>query len=804
METFFHDLRYGLRSLIKQPFFTVIALVTLALGIGANSAIFSVVNAVVLRPLPYPDADRLVKLSQMKRNDPGDSGSVSYPNFKDWRAQAESFEQMTAIQSNDYTLKVGDVAERVFGMGVSADFFPMLKVTPVLGRVFDSEEEKPGNQITLISHALWQSRFGSDPNIIGQTVSIDAKPYAIIGVMPSGFDFPPQEEQAELWLPISLSEDFLNERGASFLTVAGRLKEGISIEQAQSEMNAIAGRLAEQYPEPNEGKGIRVSSLHEEVIGDIRLALWVLLGAVAFVLAIACANVANLLLARASARQKEIAIRSALGASRFRIIRQLMTESLLLALTGGGLGLVLALWGIDLLVALSPEDIPRLQEISLDGRVTVFTLVVSLVTGLIFGLAPALQVSKLDLNETLKEGARGASSSLRRNRARSLFVVAQVAFALVLLICAALMLRSFQRLQNVDPGFKADDVLTMDIMLPDSKYTEPEQWSGFYDRLLERVTTLPGVESAGAITTLPLGGSNITMGFEVEGRPPASRADSDSANYRAISHDYFRAVGIPVLRGRAFNERDDDKAPKVIIINETFARLYFPGEDPTGKRIKADYNEIVAEVVGVVGDVKHKKLQADSEAEMYLPYQQTPWWFMSLAVRTRSDSSGIAAGVKNSVASIDKDIPVYNVKMMREYLKKTVSQPRFNMLLLGLFAAVATLLAAVGIYGVISYSVTERTREIGIRQAMGATRGDVLSLIFRQTALLTATGIAVGLGAAFAFAQLMKSLLYEVSPTDPVSFALIPIFLAGVALGASFIPARRATRVDPMVALRYE
>ncbi len=804
METFFQDLRYGLRSLIKQPFFTVIAIITLALGVGANSAIFSVVNAVVLRPLPYPEPDRLVKLTRVKLTDPGFMGSVSYLDFKDWKAQGESFEQMTAIQSGDYTIKIADSAERVQGMGVSSDFFTMLGVAPALGRVFNAEEEKPGNQIALISHALWQSRFGFDPNIIGQAVSIDAKLYTIIGVMPADFDFALQEEQAEVWLPISLSENFLKERGAHFLTVTGRLKKGVSLEQAQMEMDAIAGRLAEQYPDSNAGEGVRVSSLHEEIVGDVRLMLMVLLAAVGLVLAVACANVANLMLARASARQKEIAIRSALGASRFRIIRQLMTESLLLAIIGGGLGLLMAMWGLDILIALSPENIPRLDEIALDSRVTIFTLLVSIVTGLIFGLAPALQVSKLDLNETLKEGTRGASGSLRRNRARSLFVIAEVALALVLLIIASLMLRSFQRLQRVDPGFKADDVLTMNVILPDSKYTEPDEWSGFYDRLLDQVRTLPGVDSAGAITMLPLSGSNMGMSFEVEGRPPASPADEYSANYRAVSHDYFHTLGISVIRGRAFNERDNDKSPQVIMINESFARIYFYGGDPIGKRIKIGYNDINAEVVGVVGDVKHKSLQADSGAEMYTPYSQTPWWFMSLAIRTRSNSSDIVAGVKASLATLDRDVPVYDVKMMQEYLKKTVSQPRFNMLLMAIFAAVATLLAAVGIYGVISYSVTERTREIGIRQAMGATRGDVLSLIFRQTALLTATGIAVGLGTAFAFAQLMKSLLYEVSPTDPVSFALIPIFLAGVALGASFIPARRATRVDPMVALRYE
>ncbi len=804
METFFQDLRYGLRSLIKQPFFTVIALVTLALGVGANSAIFSVVNAVILRPLPYPESDRLMKMSQVKLSDPEKGGSVSYLNFKDWKAQGESFEHMAAIQSGDFTTKIGDVAERVQGMGVSSDFFPMLVVTPVLGRVFDAGEDRPGNQIALISHSLWQSRFGSDPNITEQTISIDAKPYTIIGVMPEGFNFSLREERAELWLPISFSESWLNQRGANFLTILGRLKKGVSLEQAQSEMNAVAGRLADQYPDANAGEGVRVSYLYEEIVGDIRLMLIVLLAAVGLVLLLACANVANLLLARASARQKEIAIRSALGASRLRIIRQLMTESFLLALIGGGLGLLLAMWGLDVLISLSPEDIPRLGEIALDSRVTVFTLLVSVVTGLIFGLAPALQVSKLDLNETLKEGSRGASSGLRRNRARSLFVVAQVSIALVLLISASLMLRSFYRLQQVDPGFRPDDVLTMGIMLPDSKYKEPEEWRGFYDRLLEQIRTLPGVESAGAISTLPLAGSNMSMSFEVEGRPPASPADEVSANYRAVSHDYFKALGISTLRGRAFNERDNDKSPKVIIVNESFARIHFPGEDPTARRIKIGYNDTVAEIVGVVGDVKHKSLEADSGAEMYLPYQQTPWWFMGLAIRTRSNSSDIVAGVKSALANLDKDVPVYDVKLMQEYLKKTVSKPRFNTLLLALFAAVATLLAAVGIYGVISYSVTERTREIGIRQAMGATRGDVLSLILRQTARLTAMGIAVGLGAAFAFAQVMKSMLYKVSATDPLTFIAIPLLLAGVALAASFIPARRAMKVDPIVALRYE
>ncbi|HEY7547370.1 MAG TPA: ABC transporter permease, partial [Blastocatellia bacterium] len=673
MDALLKDLRYGLRSLIKQPFFTVIAIATLALGVGANSAIFSVVNAVVLRPLPYPESDRLVKLSQMKLNDPEKEGSVSYLNFRDWKAQGESFDYMTAVQISDFTIKIKDSAERVPGMGVTSDFFPMLGVTPVLGRVFDAQEEKPGNQIALISQALWQSRFGSDPNIIGQSVLIDASPYTVIGVMPAGFDSPIQDERAELWLPIALAEDLLNERGANFLTVMGRLKKGVSVEQAQSEMDSVAGNLAAQYPNWNEGSGVQVTSLHEAVVGDVRLMLMVLLAAVGLVLLIACANVANLLLARATARQKEIAIRSALGASRFRVIRQLMTESLMLALIGGGLGLLLAMWGLDFLVALSPEDIPRLGEITLDSRVTAFTLLVSVVTGLIFGLAPALQVSKLDLNETLKEGSRGASGSLRRNRARSLFVIAEVALALVLLIGASLMLRSFQRLQTVDPGFKPDNVMTMSIMLPNSKYSEPEQWRGFYDRLLEQVRTLPGVESAGAITTLPLSGSNMSMSFQIEGRPPASRADEASANYRAVSYDYFSTLGVSVIRGRAFNERDNDKSPKVIMINESFARSYFPGEDPIGKRIIIGYNDTVAEIVGVAGDVKHKSLQADSGSEMYLLYQQTPWWFMSLTIRTRSNSSDIVAGVKDALATIDKDVPLYDVKAMQEYMKNTVS-----------------------------------------------------------------------------------------------------------------------------------
>jgi putative ABC transport system permease protein len=806
MNNLFQDIRYGLRMLAKKPGFTAVVILTLALGIGSNTAIFSVVNAVLIRPLPYADSDRLIVFAlRSERQQKKDGGSSSIPDFVDWRNQNQSFQYLAGYNSSDLILKSGERVERVSGAAVTADLFNMLGVMPVRGRTFQPEDDKAGSSpAVVLSHNLWNRWFAADPNIVGQTISVDSTNYTVIGVMPEGFNFPLQTEAAQLWVPVSIANaDYADQRGAHFLSVIGRLRDGVTIDQARADMRVILDRLAAEYPTTNAGYRIDMTPLQDELVGEIKPALFVMFGAVGFVLLIACANIANLLLARASARQKEIAIRTALGASRARIIRQLLTESVIVAFLGGALGLLLALWGVDALVSLVAEDLPRSGEIALDLQVISFTLGLSMLTGIFFGLAPAFQVSKPDFNEALKEGSRGSTGSIRRNRTRSFLVMAEVALALVLLTGAGLLMRSFYSLLQVNLGFNPQGVQTMAVSLPTSKYKELRQWATYHHQLIERVKNLPGVQSAAAITTLPLSESNLSISFEIPGRPnePGERT---GANYRAISSDYFVTMGIPVLKGRAFTERDDGDAAKVIIINETFARQHFSDEDPIGKRVMIGYDDMMCEVVGVVGDVRHKSVKDESDVEMYTPFEQTPWWFMNLVIRTSLDPAGIVAGVRSEVGALDGDVPIYSVKTMREYLSTSVAQSRFSMLLLAVFAALAMILATVGIYGVMSYSVTQRTHEMGIRLALGARPADVIRMVVKQGMVMAVTGLVIGLGASFALTRLMESLLFGVSATDFITFAAVSLLLAGVALGASFVPARRAARLDPMVALRYE
>ncbi|HKP88254.1 MAG TPA: ABC transporter permease [Blastocatellia bacterium] len=800
METFYQDIRYGVRTLLKNPGFSAIAVIALALGIGANTAIFSVVNAVLLRPLPFEEPERLVMVWE-KRMALGRVRNVaSAPDFVDWKAQNTVFEDMAAYVNNGLNLSGSDEPERLQGVAASASFFSVLRAQPKLGRTFLPDEDSPTSEpVAIISNGLWQRRFAGDPNIIGRTITMNDRSRTVVGVMPADFVYPNSE--VEVWVPLVFSPNDLNSRGSHSYNVIARLKPGVALKQAQGEMDTIAAGLEKQY-QVNTGHGVNVFSLHEEVVGPVKQALMVLLGAVGFVLLIACANVANLLLARAAARQKEIAIRTALGAGRARIIRQLLTESMMLALVGGTLGALLALWGLDLILAVSTGSIPRVKEIRVDGGVMAFTFLVSLATGLIFGLVPAWQASRPDLNESLKEGGRGSSAGIHRNRVRSLFVVVEVAICLVLLIGAGLMIKSFVRLLDVSPGFNAENLLTMNVSLSGSKYRETPQRMAFFQQALERIASAPGVQGAATALSLPLEGSSSRY-FQIEGRPPQPPGQGYNANVNLASGDYFRTMGIPLIQGRAFNDGDVMGSLPVVIINQKMAQQFWPDEDPIGQRMGTG-NDPLRTVVGIVGDVRQAALETEPRAEFFYPFFQVDFGFATFLVRTSGDPKSMIAAVRSEFQAVDKDQPVSNIRTMDEVLAQSVAPRRLNMLLLGIFAVLALVLAAVGLYGVMSYSVTQRTREIGIRMALGAGRGDVMKLVVGQGMILATAGVAIGLVASLVLTRFMASLLYGVGATDPVTFAVISVILIGVALGASYVPARRATKVDPMVALRYE
>jgi putative ABC transport system permease protein len=806
METLLRDLRYAVRMLAKRPGFTVVAVLALALGIGANTAIFSVVNAVLLRPLEYFEPDRLLMVweNHTAREGP-ETEWTSPPTFADWRDQNNVFDGMAALQGWGPTVTGGAEPERLTGAAVSHDMFQVLGVEPALGRSFRIEEDRAGGErVVILGHGLWKRRFGGEASILDRAITLNGEAYTVIGVMPEGFRFP-IISNAEAWLPLMQSVNSTCGRGCYTLRTVARLKPGIEIERARQEMGGLAEGLAEKYPEVNTGVGITLVSLHEQMVGSLKPMLLVLLGAVGFVLLIACANVANLMLARAATRTKEIAIRTALGASRARLVRQLLTESLLLSLAGGALGLLLAFWLVDVMVAFSPASTPRLNEVAIDKTVLGFTLLVAIATGIVFGLVPALQTTRPDFGHSLKEG-KGTDAASGGKRVRSALVVAEVALALMLLIGAGLLIKSFANLLNVDPGFNPSNVLTLQLSLPRTRYPEGKQVFAFYADLIGRIKSLPGVESVGAGSSLPLVGPNTDADFQIEGRPAPPPGEETIAWYSLVTSDYFQTMGMRIMSGRSFNERDHADSPYVIIISETTARRYWPGEDPVGKHIltgssnKPDRREIV----GVVRDVKHFGIDADVRPTMYYPHAQVPARLMTVTVRTTADPTSLAATARSQVWSIDKELSVSNISNMKEIVSTSIAQPRLIMLLLGAFAALALILAAVGIYSVIAYAVTQRTREIGIRMALGAQAADVLKLIVGQGMLLTVTGVAVGLAGAFALTRFMQSFLYEVDAFDPVTFAAISLLLVSVALLACYIPARRAAKVDPMIALRHE
>jgi putative ABC transport system permease protein len=800
MDTLIQDLRYGVRTLLKNRSFTSVAVLALALGIGANTAIFSVVNAVLLRPLPYQEPERIVRVEEQHESW-GRAAGLTYASFLDFRDDSKSLENIAAYRPWNFNLTDEGEPEQAGGALVTASFFHALGVKPVLGRFFLPEEDQPGNnKVVILGQGLWQRRFGSDPNIIGRAIKINDESHSVIGVMPPGFQFP---DRSDLWTPLAPTGGLRANRRAHLLTVIARLKPGTSTEQSQAELDSISQQIQEQNPGVDPELALNVIGLQQKLVAPVRPALLVLFGAVGLVLLIACTNVASLLLARATTREKEIAIRSALGATHLRLIRQLLTESLLLALLGGLLGSVIARWSVDLMIAFSPGDIPRLDEVSIDGRVLAFTLLASLLTGVIFGIAPALESTKVDLNRSLKEGGRSSSSP--NNHLRNLLVVSEVAFGLVLLIGAGLLINSFKRLVDVNPGFNPKNVLTMQLFLSGSKYGEDHQQSDFLKQVLERIKTVPGVASAGLVNTLPITGG-VSTDFEIVGRPPASVEEEPDADICIIDPDYFRAMEIPLLSGRSFSERDSSDSQRVMVINQTMARRYWPDEDPIGKRVTMkDWGEpLTGEIVGVVGDIKSGGLHSENASMIYWPYPQFPSSFNRVVIRTSIDPMNIVAAVKEQVWSVDKEQPMSDIKTMDQVLSASLAQRRFNMALLGGFAVVALILAAVGIYGVISYSVTQRTREIGIRMALGAERRDILRLVMARGLFLTLLGLAFGLAGAFFLTRAMESLLFGVSVHDPITFAVISLLLSGVALGACFVPARRATRVDPMVALRYE
>jgi putative ABC transport system permease protein len=821
MATLWQDIRYGVRMLWKNRGVTAIVILALALGIGANSAIFSVVNTVLLRPLPYAESDRLIFLNE--KSPVLDEMSISYPNFLDWRQHNQSFEKVGVYNRGSYNLTGAGDPERIVTAQMSADLFSLLGVNPLHGRVYTNDEDKPGaTPVVVLSYGLWQRRFGGQTRILNQPITLNNKSYVVIGVMPETFLFP---SRAEMWVPVGQLSDqpsWQSRGNHPGLYGVGRLKPGVTFAQADADLNTVAANLEKQYPDSNAGNRVRLRPLLEIFVSDVRRALWVIFAAVGFVLLIACANIANLLLARATTRRKEMAIRTAVGASRWRLARQLLTESVVLSLLGGGIGLLLARWGIDLILYMSPDAIPRSREIGLDWTVLAFTIGVSFLTGILFGLVPALQAGEVDVHETLKETGRGVSG---RQWLRSSLVVMEVATTLVLLIGAGLMIRSFYLLQKVNPGFSYEHLTSFSVSLPQRKYATPEARAQFYNRLLENIRALPGVESGAAASGLPLGNNGWQTGFVIDGQPRPPRDQTPLMEACLVTPDYFRAMNIPVLKGRVFTDRDDRShlagrdlskmnedeqamaALTSIVIDEEFARRHWPNEDPIGKRVNfgSEKDPRKLEVIGVVGRVKMESLNQNSDrVQGYFPFAQVPNGGMTVIVKGTSDPSQLISSVRAAVKEIDPDQPIYNPRTMDEIRAESVAPERLNLTLLSLFAGIALVLAIVGIYGVMSYSVTQRTHEIGIRMAIGARPRDVFTMILGHGMKLTLIGVAIGLLLAFALTRLMETMLFGVAPTDVATFTGISVLLLSVALLACYLPGRRATKVEPTISLRYE
>ncbi len=808
------DIRYGIRSLAGSPGITAVAVATLALGIGATTSIFSVVDAVLFRPLPYPDPDRLVRIytTDPSRDEYRDPASGA--NFLDYQAQSRSFEQLAAFDSVRLNLVGGEYPRRVYAASVTPNFFSVMGVEPILGRTFSPDIDGPDASPTaVLGHSLWQSEFEGDPLVLGRTLKLSGTTYTVVGVMPPGFGFP---GRTPLWVasryrvpdPPYPGTDPAEERGHYYFSAVGRLGEGIRLEEAEAEMSTIAGRLARSYPDTNAGKGIRLVPLRESIVTDARPMLSVFLGAVGFLLLIACANAANLLLVRASRREREIAIRTALGAGRLQIVRQLIVEGILLSLCAGFLGALFSMWGAETLIAISPEAIPRAHEVGVDLRVLAFTLIVSLGTGTLFGIAPALQLGRQDVQAALRAAGAALTASRARARLRASLIVGEVAVSLLLLLGAALLMRTFLKLNGVDPGFKAAGILAANVSIPPTKYSEDPQIAAFYRDVLERLRSLPEVTSAGAVFSLPLRPLiSASQGIIIEGRP-TEPGEGLIPGYQLASHNYFRTLGIPLVRGRHFTEADTENAPPVALVNQKLARLYWPGEDPIGRRFTwddpADGEVEWVTIVGIVGDTILDELEKGPTPEIYRPYRQAPLPWMTLVVRTDRDPSDLASAVRTAVLEVDPEQPITGMTTMEKVVSYSLAKRRFNMQLVGAFALAALTLAAIGLYGVLSFSVSQRSREIGIRKALGAQTRAVVAHVVREGLRLAVAGLAIGGLGGLLLSRFISSLIHGVSPLDPVSYLLAALLLTGTALLACYIPALRAARVDPVVSLRHE
>jgi len=812
MRSVFNDIRFSLRTLRTRPGFTAVVIITLALGIGANAAIFSVVNAVLLRPLPFPHAEELVTLWERNPARGYDQNAPAAGNYVDWRNQNDVFSQMAIYApARRFNLSIDDQAERISGAAVSASLFNVLQTAPVIGRPFTPEEEIEGqNRVVIVSHNFSQLHFG-DRNPVGNSLTVDGQNFTIIGVMPQGFQFPGgtgtvlktyTAPAADLWIPLVLDQETLRQRSSHSLSVIARLKPGVSVSQATESMSSIQHLLEQQYPTFFVGSHVKVVPLNDQVVGTTRRPIYVLWAAVGVVLLICCVNVANLMLSFATSRRREIALRIALGAQRSRVIRQLLTESLLLAAAGGAIGVLAAFWGVRLLALLAPANFPRREEITLNLTVLLFTVLVTAVTGIFFGLAPAVQASRVNLTEALNS-ARNSIAIGWGSRFRRLLVVTEFTLALVLMIGAALLIQSLFRLQRVNPGFSSDKTLTMEVSLPSNKYPRDRR-PGFYQELFQRIKALPGVEAVAVARHLPLSGDNMNFAFDIESRP-SPEGTAPGADCRFVTSDYFKLLGVRLVQGRVFADSDGPAAPAVLLINQTLAKQYFLNENPIGQRLVLGINNFSGSIVGVVGDVKHVGLDAEAKPEIYANYAQGPYWAdMNLLVHTTGDPVAVASSVRGEISAIDRQVPVARIRTMDSILSDSVAQQRFRSTLLVVFGVTALLLAAIGIYGVMSYAVTQRTKEIGIRMALGAQLNNVRSLVIWNGMTLTIVGIAFGLVGAFALTRFLSSLVFEISSSDPLTFTAIPVTLALISLLACYIPARRATRIDPLVALRDE